>query len=293
MCVAMELNVPDHLDSGAKSIEELAILTGSQPPLLEQVMRCLAGFGIFALDRKGRYRNPLALSPFMPIREPWFRAYVLFWKYHLYPSAGAMLDMVRTGARAFSIAHGKPPYEFYRADGQQGRIFNDFMSLVTDFHNPAILEFFDFRPFSRVLDVGGGRASFISAILKANPHLQGTVFDQPHMAEPATERLRQEGLIDRCQFAGGNFFESVPPGADLYTLKNVLIDWADADAAKILANISKAMSPNSLLLIIDGIMDERNRRDQILKMRDLEEMIYSGGRVRSKKSFLRSSKTPG
>ena len=36
------------------------------------------------------------------------------------------------------------------------------MSLVTDFHNPAILEFFDFRPFSRVLDVGGGRASFIT-----------------------------------------------------------------------------------------------------------------------------------
>jgi hypothetical protein len=285
LCAAVELNVADHLDSGAKTVEELASLTGSQPPLLEQVMRCLAGFGVFALDRNGRYRNR-ASSPLMPIRAPWFRAYVLFWKYHLYPSAGAMLEMVRTGRSAFAVAHGKPPYEWYTGDAQQARIFDDFMSLVTDWQNPAIVASFDFRPFAHVLDVGGGRASFISAILKANPHLKGTIFDQPHMAQSATERLGQEGLLDRCEFVGGNFFESVPTGADLYAIKHVLPDWPDADAVKILANVAKAMSPDSLLLIVDGIMDRRNGRDQLLKMRDLEEMIYTGGRMRTKNDFL-------
>jgi hypothetical protein len=280
----MELNVPDHLESGGKTINELALLTCSQPEQLEQVMRCLAGFGFFALDRKGRYRSP-RLS-FTCIRSPWFRAYMLFWKYHVYPSAGAMLETVRTGRSAFTVAHGKPAYELYGADAEQGRIFDDCMSLVTDWQNPAILKSFDFGPFSHILDVGGGRASFISAVLTANPHLRGTIFDLRHVADQAKERLRQEDLLDRCEFVGGDFFVSVPTGADLYIIKKVLPDWPDTDAVKILANVSRAMSPGSLLLVIDGIMDERNRCDQLLKMRDLEEMIYTGGRMRAKKDFL-------
>ncbi len=250
--------MPDHLDSGPKTIDELAQLTGTNRPLLEQVMRALAGFGIFARDSQGRYRNTAKSAPLVCERSSWLRAYVFFWRRQLYASGNAMLEMLRTGRTAFAIAHGKPPYELFACDEEQRRIFMDFMGLATEWQNPAILEFFEFRPYRQVIDVGGGQASFITAILQANPHMRGTIFDKPHMEQSVAERLAQSGLSDRCTFAGGNFFEAVPAGADLYTLKHVLTDWSYNDAVRILANIAVAMSPDSLLLIIEGVMDERN-----------------------------------
>jgi len=283
--VVTELKVADYLDCGPKTIKELADLTGTREPLLEQVMRTLAGFGIFATDWEGRYRNTAISAPLISRRSSWLRAYVLFWQCQLYASGKAMLEMLRNGHTAFAIAHGKPAYELYSCDEEQRRIFTDFMSAVTDWQNPTILEFFDFRPYRHIVDVGGGQASLMTAILQANLHLRGTIFDMPHMEKPATERLGQSALLDRCSFVGGNFFEAVPPGADLYTIKHVLSDWPDCDAVRILSNIRAAMSPSSLLVIIDGIVDERDGRDQILKMRDLEEMILAGGHVRSKREF--------
>jgi hypothetical protein len=283
--VAVELQVPDYLDSGPKTIDELARLTGKSEPLLAQLMRALAGFGIFACDRRGRYRNTAISAPLVSRRGSWLRAYVFFWRRQLYASGNAMLEMLRTGRTAFAIAHGKPAYELFGSDEEQRRIFMDFMGLATDWQNPAILEFFDFRPYRHVVDVGGGQASFIAAILRANPHMKGTIFDRPHAGQAVAERLAECGLTDRCGFEGGDFFQSVPAGADLYTLKHVLPDWSDEDAVRILRNVAAAMSPDSLLLIIEGVMDERNRRDQILKMRDLEEMIYAGGRMRTRKEL--------
>ena len=39
--------------------------------------------------------------------------------------------------------------------------------------------------------------------------------------------LQAAGLADRCQVVGGNFFESVPAGADAYLMRHIIHDWED------------------------------------------------------------------
>jgi hypothetical protein len=45
--------------------------------------------------------------------------------------------------------------------------------------NEAMAEAYDFRPFTRIIDVGGGHGQLLSAILTRNPHLSGVLFDLP------------------------------------------------------------------------------------------------------------------
>ena len=56
-------------------------------------------------------------------------------------------------------------------------------------------------------------------------------------------RLEQAGVARRCRVVTGDFFKSVPEGADAYILKSVLHDWEDERALAILENSRCAMSP--------------------------------------------------
>jgi hypothetical protein len=283
--VAVQLEVPDHLSTGPKTVEELAQLTGADQQRLAQVLRALAGYRVLATDAQGRYHNTRASRAHLCQNASWFRSYAIVWGHQLYAAGGAMLEMVQTGRTAFEIAHGQSIYEMYRCDAEQGRRFVEFMSQTTDWQHAAILEAFDFRPYRHVVDVGGGRAGLITAILRANSHLRGTILDQPHMRETASSRIEEAGLSERCAFVGGSFMEEIPAHGDLYVIKHVLHDWNDVDTERILACVADAMSSTATLVIIEGVMDERDGFGQIAKARDLEQMIWTSGAVRTKAEF--------
>lgn len=63
-------------------------------------------------------------------------------------------------------------------------------------------------------------------------------------------------LRDRLTFSGGDFFESIPAGADLYILKNVRHNWGDERALAILRPIAVALSgvEHGRLLIIEPVV---------------------------------------
>ncbi len=52
-------------------------------------------------------------------------------------------------------------------------------------------------------------------ILAATPRLQGVLFDLPQVVASASEILKGD-VAARCQIVGGNFFDVVPEGADVY-----------------------------------------------------------------------------
>ena len=80
---------------------------------------------------------------------------------------------------------------------------------------PALLAAYDFSRFERLVDVGGGEGALLRDILAATPRLQGVLFDLPQVVASASEILKGD-VTARCQIVGGNFFDSVPEGADAY-----------------------------------------------------------------------------
>jgi hypothetical protein len=53
---------------------------------------------------------------------------------------------------------------------------------------------------------------------------------------------------------GGDFFEEVSAGGDIYALSAVLHDWDDERAVAILINCRRAMGPNGKLVILDMVL---------------------------------------
>jgi nucleotide-binding universal stress UspA family protein len=134
--------------------------------------------------------------------------------------------------------------------------------------------------------VGGGEGALLAEILAANPFLRGVLFDLPHVAARAKDRLERAGVADRCEFVGGSFFEGVPEGAGAYLLKSVVHDWDDASAIEILRKCRAAVADAGRLLVVERVIRPGNEPDRA-KFADLYMLVALGGRERTADEYGR------
>src|SRR5262249_30104048 len=153
--------------------------------------------------------------------------------------------------------YGKSLWDYYARHPEGSAAFNDAMTAGTASVGPAVLEAFDFSPYRRIVDVGGGHGNFLASVLESNPEARRIVFHAPHVIRGAREALAAGGLAGRCEAVGGDFFESVPAGGDLYVLKWTLHDWDDRHARVLLRNCRRAVADSGgRLLLIEFVLSE-------------------------------------
>ena len=280
--VVAKLDVAERLRHGPLAIDGLAAACDVQTVPLLQVMRALAGFGIFTVTADGRWALNAEARRLLGDDPLSVRPYALVCGEQLWSAAGRMLEQLRTGRTGFEHAHGAPIWSHYAATPKDADVFDTFMSAVTDIHVRWLTAAYPFARHHRVVDVGAGRGRLLSAMLATAPNLHGVWYDRAEVLPAARVLLAEAGVAARCEFVPGSFLERVPPGADLYVIKHVL---HDEPAGAILKNIAAAMEPSSRLLVIEGLLDERSGRGGLAKIRDLEQMFWTGGRVRSQAEF--------
>jgi hypothetical protein len=285
-----KLGVADLLADGARSADELAEATETNADALRRVLRLLTSVGVFAEQESGDFGlTPLgdALRTDAPMSSRW--SVMLFSGMAIQDSWRELEFCVRTGEPA--IRKNDPradPFEAMAQHPEAAGVFDRAMATFAPQTAAAVAAAYDFSPFGSVVDVGGGNGALLMGILRAYPHLRGTIFDQPHVVERAEDQLRRSGLGDRCTWVGGDFFETVPAGADAYLLKHVIHDWADERAVAILTTCHDAMPDDASLLILEGIYPARI--DGSLESRgaaanDVNMLVSTGGRQRSEQQF--------
>ena len=80
-------------------------------------------------------------------------------------------------------------------------------------------------------------------------------------------------------------FASVPAGGDVYMMGNIIHDWGDEDAAKILRNCSEALNEGGRVALVEQVVPPRNTPDLALAI-DLEMLVMTeGGRQRTLEEF--------
>jgi hypothetical protein len=288
--LAAKLGLADLLKDGPRDGHDLAAATQTHAPSLTRMVRLLASVGVFEEQSDGRF----ALAPLGELLRTdvpgSLRAVV-----ELFAGVGVQdcwkdLEFcVRTGNPAFRrTAPDADPYTLAAPDPEATALFDRAMATFAPQTAAAVSTAFDFSRIGKVVDVGGGNGSLLIGILKAYPELAGIVFDQPHAAERAKQKVAAAGLADRCQVVGGSFFDEVPRGADAYLIKDVLIDWTDERATAILKNCRVAMPSHGQLLIIEGIYPaciDRSAESRRATANDVLMMVCLGGRQRSEVEF--------
>src|SRR5581483_2901478 len=140
-------------------------------------------------------------------------------------------------------------------NAEAGQVFNAAMTaLGAAAENPAVIAAYDFSGVGRVIDIGGGHGSLLTSILTAYPRVKGVLFDQPAVIESARSQIQEAGVADRCELVGGDFFDAVPPGGDVYLLKRIIHDWDDERSVAILKHCRRAMGAEGKLLVVEAVL---------------------------------------
>ena len=282
---AAMLGVADHIEAGPKTAEELAGLVGAHGPSLHRLLRALASIGIFEEDDRRRFaQTPLGstLRSGVPgsLRDT---AISMLDDVHG-RSWDDLLHPLRTGEVACDHVFGMNIWDYYSRHPEEERAFNGSMTGLSQMVGGAVVEAYDFSPFGTIVDVAGGQGSLLSQILRATPKARGVLFDAPRVVEGAGPNLEAAGVADRVERVGGDFFESVPAGGDLYTLKWIIHDWDDARSVAILKSCRRAMSPAAKLLLLEAVIPPGNA-PMLGKFLDLNMMVITGGKERTEREF--------
>ena len=286
MSVAARLGVADIIKEETKSVDELAQAIDTDARSLYRLLRSLASVGVFnevepgqfALTPIGQYMrsdNPYSLRDLAIMHgDDWH------WR-----SLGEMYRKLKEGKPAIHYVYGVNSYWEYLAQNPepQSHFNKGMIAVAKNFHTPFI-ESYDFSGFTKVVDVAGGVGTVMSCILKANPHLQGILFDMPQTVADAAKFLEEQGVGDRCQRESGDIFKSVPAGGDLYVMSYIMADWDDRSCLTVLNNVRSAIAENGKLLVIDSIIPPRNEYSWI-KWLDLFELSMGYGGPRTQEEF--------
>jgi SAM-dependent methyltransferase len=145
---------------------------------------------------------------------------------------------------------------------------------------PPILANYDWGRFASIVDVGGGNGTVLAAILDAHPAMTGTVVELEPTAAAANRRFAERGLGGRAEAVAGSFFDPLPAGAQAYLLADILHDWDDDHAHRILGRVAEAVAPDGRVLILEAV---RGRKSTTAF--DLAMFVIFAGRERRVEEF--------
>jgi O-methyltransferase domain/Dimerisation domain len=285
--VAASLGIADLIADEPKSAEQLAKATGVKAAPLRRVMRTLAGVGVFAEEGADRF----ALTPIGQFLKAGVQG-------SLRPAAlfhggedgarveGLLLHCVKTGETAYEKLFGKGDalFDRFQKDPAAAELFNAMMTGYSTLHLTGVLDAYDFSAIKKLVDVGGGHGRNIAEILKRHPKMRGVLFDMPHAFEGGKQTIAQAGLSDRCEVVSGDFFKSVPSGADGYLLSRVIHDWDDETSIAILKMVRKAIAPEGRLLLLETML-RPGQRSLYPALSDLNMMLRTGGCERTEEEY--------
>ena len=194
---------------------------------------------------------------------------------------------IRTGETGMSRAFGIDSFEWLAKHPKEAAIFNAAMADVTHLVALAATAAYDFSASRVIMDVGG-TGTFLAAILRNSPAAAGILFDVPAGLREADAILRNAGVANRCKVISGDFFKSVPAGADLMVLKSVIHDWDDECALAILTQCRAAASAETRLVLVERVMPEcmtASAAHQRAAALDMRMLTITGGIERTEEEY--------
>ena len=282
--VAAKLGIADLLKDGPQSYVALAAATGSDAPSLFRLLRALSSVGIFSQLGKdcfalSRLAEGLRADTPASLR----RMVITIGEIH-YQACGNLLHSVQTGSSAFLKTFGTSLFAYLRQNIDAADAFNQGMANVSSVLAYAVLMAYDFAGISSIVDLGGGQGKLLEKILQFSPNTRGTVFDTAPTIERAKQQLGDNARTRRCSYVTGDFFTSVPQGADAYILCGVIHDWDDSRAITILRNCRRAMAEKGRVLLVDMVVPDTDAVS-FSKLLDLNMLAMTGGQERTKAEF--------
>ena len=193
-----------------------------------------------------------------------------------------LIYSIETGKPGFEKAHRAGFFDYLARNPEDASLFSETMVGLHSLEPPAIAAAYDFSVFKTIVDVGGATGNMLAAVLARHAGPRGILFDKPHVVKDAPALL--DGVRDRVTIEPGDFFASVPAGADGYILSHIIHDWSEDRCLTILGNVRKAMNPTGRLLVVEMVLPPGDAPHPG-KVFDMVMLVQLGGQERTEAEY--------
>ncbi|MET9972307.1 methyltransferase, partial [Streptomyces sp. NPDC006356] len=131
----------------------------------------------------------------------------------------------------------------------------------------------------QVVAGGGVPGPSLETLFTTYSDLRPPLVVLPAAVAAADSRITAAGLGERFTAAPGSFFHPLPSGADVYTLINVLHNWNDDEAVRILRRCAEAAGRYGMVVVVERLTDGADGR--AITTMDLRMFLFLSGKERS------------
>jgi hypothetical protein len=248
--VANDLDLFSHLALGSCTVADLAPKLQVDARRLRIVMDALVAMGL--LNKEGNfYRNQELAQAYLVKGNPDYRGEFLK---HLHLQSKLWSDLaenLRTGRMSAQV------HRLTEEDRQFHQAFIWGMDNMGKERAERISQVLDLGGVHRMLDLGGGAATYSIAFSRRNPKLRSMVLDLPLALAVARENVELNGLKERIDTLEGSYWEvDFGTGYDLMWISQIIHSLSETQGMQLIRKAAAALEPQGRLIVHDSLLTE-------------------------------------
>ncbi|MFQ5865673.1 MAG: methyltransferase [bacterium] len=247
---ANRLNLFSKLSGKKLSAEALAVLLDTDPRATEMLCNALVAQG-FLEKEKDTYKNSAKSEEFLVRGRPFYVGDNLRHQAHLLNRWSRLEEAVKTGK---PIPRTETTEKQKRA---HTRNFTMAMSNIAQLTASQVVEGLDLGGVNKMIDIGGGPATYAMEFVRKNPAIHATVFDLPEVVAITKELVQQFQMTDKVSTKAGDYFvDDFGTDYDLAFLSNVIHCIAFEDIVFLFKKVWKSLNSSGRIVVKDFFVNE-------------------------------------
>ncbi len=249
----VKLDLFTRLGSNANSAAQLANELQVDERALAALLDALCAMRLVLKSGDGVYENTIEARNFLCKDSVDYLGFIIM-HHHFLMDSWRRLDQ--------AVITGRPTRErAVQADSVQQESFLMGMFNMGALAAPKIVDHLDLTHHRRLLDLGGGPATFAIHFCMQYPNLQAVVFDLPGSEIFARQTIKKFALEARIQFAAGDFNQDPLPGKyDVIWMSHIIHSEGPDACRALLQKAAAALEPGGEIIIHDFILEEKKDR---------------------------------
>jgi ubiquinone/menaquinone biosynthesis C-methylase UbiE len=262
---AIKLGIFPLLEQKKMSALEVSQHLKASPHFVKVFLECCVELGLLKKE-ENNFKNSQYASEFLiPGTQTYQGDYIThitnFW--HVW---GKLDELIIEGRPEFPFENNFVDEATYWTDYIKGR-----HNLAMAGQGSALAKYTDLKNRSKMLDLGGGSASYSIALCTANPNLKAVVVDRKEPLEIALSLLKQYNLQDRITLLEADFNTiELDTDYDVVLLSAILRPISKEECLRVLVKAYDALLPGGLLIVQEfmplGDTPQRSFRQTMMEL---------------------------
>ena len=265
----IKLDVFSLLENDSLTSDEVASRIDASSRYTQAFLDCCVVMDL--LDNKeGKFTNSSTTSKFLVKGKAAYVGDHALHHTNTWASWGRLDEVIKDGKTLLPYETGFVDANTYWTDymiGQHNR--------ATSGQGHYLVKSLDLRERKKLIDLGGGAASYSIALCKANPHLKAVVVDEKEPLEVARPLVEESNLQDQITLLEGSFFGTdLGAGYDVCLISGVVLIKPEKDCRELFKLALDILEPGGLVVVQDYMrLDDNPERNHLDTLEDLYVLV--------------------